>query len=53
MVVSIFSVLNKDNKERFFKENFLLADVKPHIVLGMPSLIMSNADINFQARDLQ
>ncbi len=52
IVVSIFSVLDKDGRERFFEENFLLADVKLNIVLGMPFLIMSNADIDFQARDL-
>ena len=47
MVVFTFSVLDKDGKERFFEENFLLADVKPEIVLGMFFLTMSNADINF------
>ena len=47
MVVSTFSVLDKDDRERFFEESFLLADVKPEIVFGMPFLTMSNADINF------
>ncbi len=53
MVVSTFSVSDKDERERFFEESFLLTDVKPDIVLGMPFLTMSNADVNFQARDLQ
>ena len=53
MVVSTFSVLDKDSRERIFKKNFLLADVKPEIVLGISFLTMSNADIDFQARDLQ
>ncbi len=53
MVVSTFSVLDKDGRERFFEESFLLADVSPDIVLGMPFLTMSNADVDFQARDLQ
>ncbi len=53
MVVSTFSVSDKDGRERFFEENFLLADVKSDIVLGMPFLTMSNANIDFQARDLQ
>ncbi len=48
MVVSTFLVLDKDGRERFFEENFLLADVKPDIVLGMPSLTMGNADIDFR-----
>ena len=51
IVVSIFSVLDKDGRERFFEESFLLADVKPNIVLGMHFLTMSNADIDFQARN--
>ncbi len=53
MGVSTFSVSDKDGRERFFEESFLLADVKPDIVLAMPFLTMSNADVDFQARDLQ
>ncbi len=52
IVVSIFSVLDKDGRERFFKESFLLADVSLDIVLGMPFLTISNADVDFQAWDL-
>ncbi len=53
MVVSTFSVSDKDRRERLFEESFLLADVKPNVMLGMPFLTMINADVNFQARDLQ
>ena len=53
MVISIFSMLDKNNTERFFEKNFLLADVKLEIVFGMLFLTMSNADIDFQARNLQ
>ncbi len=53
MVVSTFSVSNKDGRERFFKESFLLADVSPDVVFRMPFLTINNADIDFQARDLQ
>ncbi len=52
MVVSTFSVSDKDGTERFFEESFLLADVRPDIVRGMPFLTMSNATVDFQARDL-
>ena len=52
MVVSTFSVSDKDDMERFFKKNFLLAEVKPKIVLKIPFLTMSNADIDFQAQNL-
>ncbi len=53
MVVFTFSVLNKDDRERFFEESFLLADVKSDVVLGMPFLTMSNIYIDFQAWNLQ
>ena len=53
MVVSTFFMLDKDGRKRFFEKSFLLADVKPDIVLGMPFLIMSNADVDVQAQDLQ
>ncbi len=52
IVVSTFSVSDKDRREKLFEESFLLADVSPDIVLGMPFLTMSNADVNFQAWDL-
>ncbi len=52
MVVSTFSVSDKDRKEKFFEESFLLVDIKPDIVFGMLFLTMNNTDINFQARDL-
>ncbi len=44
---------DKDGKERFFEESFLLADVRPDIVFGMLFLTMSNTNVDFQARDLQ
>ncbi len=53
MVVSTFSVSDKDGRERFFEESFLLADVRPDIVLEMPFLTMINVDVDFQARNLQ
>ncbi len=46
-------MLDKDDKERFFKERLLLADIQPDVVLGMPFLTMSNTDVDSQARDLQ
>ncbi len=47
MVVSTFSVSDKDGRERFFEESFLLADVSPDVVLRMPFPTMSNADVDF------
>ena len=53
MVVSSFFVTDKDGKERFFEESFLLANVKLDIVLGILFLTINNVDIDFQAWDLQ
>ena len=44
---------DKDERKRFFKESFLLADVKLDVVFKMLFLTMSNADVDFQAWDLQ
>ena len=53
IVASTFFVLDKDSSERFSEKNFLLADVKLDIILGMPFLTINNANVDFQARDLQ
>ncbi len=52
MVIFTFSVSDKDSRERFLEKSFLLANVKSDVVLGMLFLTMSNANIDFQARDL-
>ncbi len=38
---------------RFFEERFLLTDVKSDIALRILFLTMSNADVDFKARNLQ
>lgn len=53
MVVSVFSIPDKDDRKRFFGERFLLTDVKPDIIFGIPFLTMSNPNIDFVARNLQ
>ncbi len=39
--------------EKFFKKSFLLANVKPNVVLKIFFLTMSNVEVDFQAWDLQ
>ena len=51
IVVFIFFVLDKDNKLRFFEKSFQLAYINSDIIIGMPFLTMSNADIDFQTRN--
>ena len=46
-------MLDKNSKKRFFEKNFLLANIKPVVVLGMPFLTISNIDVDFQAQNLQ
>ena len=47
MVIAGFSIQDKTGKIRFFEETFLLADTSMEVVLGMPFLALSNADIQF------
>ena len=48
IVVSTFSMSDKNGKKRFFEESLLLADIKLDGVLKMPFLTMINVDNNFQ-----
>ena len=47
MVLTSFSVIDKANQVRFFEETFLMANVSLEIVLGIPFLTLSSADIDF------
>lgn len=49
MIVSSFSILDKDSREIFFEESFFLAEIKLDIVLNMFFLTINNASIDFQA----
>lgn len=47
IVVFIFSILDKDVRERFFENGFLLADIKLDIVFKIFCQMMSNVNIDF------
>ena len=47
IVVAAFSVENKAYRVRFFEKTFLVANVSLEVVLGMPFLNMSGADLDF------
>ena len=53
MVVAAFSVTDKANRVRFFEETFLVANVSLEVVLGMPFLTLSGADVDFSGRELR
>ena len=52
MVIAAFQVIDKLGRSRFFQKTFLLADISIEVVLGMPFLIFSNADIQFAKKKL-
>ena len=45
-------MIDKLGRARFFQETFLLADTTMEVVLGMPFLTLSNADIQFVQKEL-
>ena len=53
IVVAAFSVMDKANQVRFFEETFLVANVSPEVVLGMPFLTLSGADVDFSGQELR
>ena len=53
IVVVAFSMTDKANQVRFFKETFLVANVSPEVVLGMPFLILSSTDVNSFRHELR
>ena len=52
MVIADFQVEDKANRLRFFQETFLVANTKSEMILGMPFLKISNADMSFGKKTL-
>ena len=52
MVIAAFQVVNKLDCSRFFQETFLLAKISIKVVLGMPFVTFSNADVQFAKKEL-
>ena len=52
MVLADFQVEEKLRRARFCQEIFLLADISVEVVLGMPFLTLSNADVQFVEKKL-
>ena len=53
IVVAAFSVVDKANRVRFFEEIFLWANVSPEVVLGIPFLTLSGANVHFSGWELR
>ena len=52
MMIVAFSVTDQADKIRFFEETFLVANVNPDVILGMPFLTLSSVDIDFPKKEL-
>ena len=52
IVLTDFQLEDKLGRARFFQETFLLADISVEVVLDMPFLTLSNADIQFIEKEL-
>ena len=47
MVIIDFQVEDKSGKPRFFQETYVVADTQFEVILRMPFLKISNADMSF------
>ena len=52
MVIADFQLEDKGNRPRFFQETFVVANTKFEVVLGIPFLKISNANVEFGERTL-
>ena len=52
MIIAGFQVIDKLSRARFFQKIFLLVDTTMELVLEIPFLTFSNADIQFAEKEL-
>ena len=52
IVIVDFQVEDKANRPRFFQKTFLVANIKSKVILWMPFLKISNADVSFGEKTL-
>ena len=53
MVVAAFSVTDQADRVRLFEKTFLVANVSPDVVLGMPFFTLSGTNIDFPKKELR
>lgn len=53
MIVINFFLQDKHSKDRFFEENFLMADTSIEVVLGILFIFLSNINIRFAEIELE
>ena len=52
IVVAAFSVTDQVDKIKFFEETFLVANVSPDVIFGIPFLTLSDASVDFPKKEL-
>ena len=52
MVLANFQMEDKLGKTRFFQETFLLANISAKVILDIPFLTFSNANVQFVEKEL-
>ena len=52
MVLANFQVEDKPGRARFFQETFFLIKIGAKVILGMPFLTLSNANVQFVEKEL-
>ena len=52
IVVAAFSMTDQVDRIRFFEEIFLIANVSPDAIFGIPFFTLNNVDINFLKKEL-
>ena len=53
MVVAAFSVTDQTKKIKFFEKIFLMANVSPDVVFGMPFFTLNDINIDFPKIDFR
>ena len=52
MMILVFSVIDQVDKVTFFEKTFLVANVSPDMVFGIPFLSLSDEDVDFPKKEL-
>lgn len=50
IVIAVFLVSDQTERVKLFKETFLVANVNPNMVLGIPFFALSGANVDFQKK---
>ena len=52
MMVVVFLVIDQADRVKFFEKTFLVANISPDVLFGMPFLTLNSANVDFPKREL-